>query len=130
MNVQIYVTRQTDLSGTSSPTSPDSLSEKVSVKDNVVVPAQPSLVFSTNDPEKGVEQQPTDNISSSVNQMLPGRPNMGNLIAAAATGSGNLDDRVIVGACGPSELMSTTREAVNNELLNGGPSITLYTEVS
>lgn len=55
---------------------------------------------------------------------------MGNLIAAAATGSGNLDDRVIVGACGPSELMSTTREAVNNELLNGGPSITLYTEVS
>ncbi|KAJ5705861.1 hypothetical protein N7536_001550 [Penicillium majusculum] len=127
VNVQIYVTRQTDLSGASSPTSPDSLSEKVSVKDNVV-PAQPSLVFSTNDPEKGVEQQPTDNISSSVNQMLSGRPNMGNLIAAAATGSGNLDDRVIVGACGPSELMNTTREAVKNELLNGGPSITLYTE--
>lgn len=129
MNVQIYVTRQTDLSGTSSPTSPDSLSEKVSVKDGVV-PAEPSLVFSTNDPEKGVEQQSTDNISSSFNRIFSGRPNMGNLIAAAATGSGNLDDRVIVGACGPSDLMSTTRETVNRELLNGGPSITLYTEVS
>jgi Ferric reductase NAD binding domain. len=129
VNVQIYVTRQTGLSGTSSPTSPDSLSEKVSVKDDVV-PAEPSLVFSTNDPEKGVEQQSTDTISSSVNRMLSGRPNIGNLIEAAATGSGNLGDRVIVGACGPSELMSTTREAVNNELLNGGPSITLYTEVS
>ncbi|KAJ5607288.1 hypothetical protein N7537_003907 [Penicillium hordei] len=127
VNVQIYVTRQTGLSGTSSPTSPDSLSEKVSVKDDVV-PAEPSLVFSTNDPEKGVEQQSTDTISSSVNRMLSGRPNIGNLIEAAATGSGNLGDRVIVGACGPSELMSTTREAVNNELLNGGPSITLYTE--
>ncbi|KAJ5213470.1 hypothetical protein N7449_000639 [Penicillium cf. viridicatum] len=127
VNVQIYVTRQTDLSGTSSPTSPDSLSEKVSVKGDVVL-TEPSLVFSTNDPEKGVEQKSTDNISSSVNQMLSGRPNIGNLIAAAATESGNLDDRVIVGACGPSELMSTTREAVNNELLNGGPSITLYTE--
>lgn len=127
--MQIYVTRQTDLSGTSSPTSPDSLSEKVSVKDGVV-PAEPSLVFSTNDPEKGVEQQSTDNISSSFNRIFSGRPNMGNLIAAAATGSGNLDDRVIVGACGPSDLMSTTRETVNKELLNGGPSITLYTEVS
>ncbi|CAI7638693.1 unnamed protein product [Penicillium viridicatum] len=127
VNVQIYVTGQTDLSGTSSPTSPDSLSEKVPVKDDVV-PAEPSLVFSTNDPEKGVEQQSTDNISSSVNQILSGRPNISNLIAAAATGSGNLDDRVIVGACGPRTLMSATREAVNNELLNGGPSITLYTE--
>lgn len=129
MNVQIYVTRQTDLAGTSPPTSQDSLSEKTFVK-NDIVPAESSLVFSTNDPEKGVEQQSTDNISSSVNQMLSGRPNIGNLIAAAATGSDNLDGRVIVGACGPSKLMSTTRKAVNDELLNGGPSITLYTEVS
>ncbi|KGO45244.1 FAD-binding 8 [Penicillium expansum] len=127
VNVLIHVTRQADLSGTSSPSSPASLSEKVAAKDDVIL-TEPSAVFSTNDPEKGVEQQSTDSIPSSVNQILPGRPNIRNLIAAAASGSGNPEYRIIVGACGPSELMSTTRKAVNDDLLNGGPSITLYTE--
>lgn len=130
----IYVTRQADLSGTSSPTSPSSLSEKVSAQGDVIPTEpspEPSPTFSTSDPEKGVGQQSTGNIySSSMNQILPGRPHIGNLIAAAAAGSGKSDDRIIVGACGPSELMSITRKAVNNELLNDGPSITLYTEVS
>ncbi|EKV10623.1 Ferric reductase transmembrane component 5, putative [Penicillium digitatum PHI26] len=127
VNVFIYVTRQADLSDTSSPTSPGSLSEKVAAKDDIIL-TEPSSVFSTNDPEKGVAQESTDSISSSTNQILQGRPNIGNLIAAAAAGSGNLEDRIIVGACGPSELMSTTRKAVNDDLLKGGPSITLYTE--
>ncbi|KGO74387.1 FAD-binding 8 [Penicillium italicum] len=133
VNVHIYVTRQAELSGTSSPsgqsspTSPTSLSEKVAAKGDVIL-TEPSPVFSTNDPEKGVEQQSTDSIPSSLNQILPGRPNIGNLIAATAGGSSSPEDRIIVGACGPSELMSTTRKAVNEDLLNGGPSITLYTE--
>lgn len=105
------------------------MSEKVAAKDDIIL-TEPSSVFSTNDPEKGVAQESTDSISSSTNQILQGRPNIGNLIAAAAAGSGNLEDRIIVGACGPSELMSTTRKAVNDDLLKGGPSITLYTEVS
>jgi hypothetical protein len=129
VNLFIHVTGQTDLSGTSSSTSPSSSSEKVSAKDDVIL-TEPSRVILTSDPEKGAEKQPTGNISSSVNEILPGRPNIGNLIAAAAAGSAKLDDRVIVGACGPSQLLSTTRNAVNNELLNNGPSITLYTEVS
>ncbi|CAG8179504.1 unnamed protein product [Penicillium nalgiovense] len=129
VNLIIHVTGQTDLSGTSSSTSPNSSSEKVSAKDNVILTG-PSPTILTSDPEKGAEQQSTGNVSSSVKGILPGRPNIGNLIAAAAAGSTRLDDRVIVGACGPSRLMSTTRKAVNNELLNDGPSITLYTEVS
>ncbi|KAJ6184662.1 hypothetical protein N7519_005963 [Penicillium mononematosum] len=127
VNLFIHVTCQTDLSGTSSSTSPSSSSEKVSTKDDVIL-TEPSPAILTRDPEKGAEQQPTGNISSSVKEILPGRPNIGNLIAAAAAGSAKLDDRVIVGACGPSQLLSTTQKAVSNELLNDGPSITLYTE--
>lgn len=129
MNLIIHVTGQTDLPGTSSSTSPNSSSEKVSAKDHVIL-TESSPAILTSDPEKGAEQQPTGNVSSSVKGILPGRPNIDNLIAAAAAGSARLDDRIIVGACGPSRLMSTTRKAVDNELLNDGPSITLYTEVS
>ncbi|OQE83086.1 hypothetical protein PENNAL_c0034G00560 [Penicillium nalgiovense] len=127
VNLIIHVTGQTDLSGTSSSTSPNSSSEKVSAKDHVIL-TESSPAILTSDPEKGAEQQPTGNVSSSVKGILPGRPNIDNLIAAAAAGSARLDDRIIVGACGPSRLMSTTRKAVDNELLNDGPSITLYTE--
>ncbi|OQE32450.1 hypothetical protein PENFLA_c001G02010 [Penicillium flavigenum] len=127
VNLFIHVTGQAELSGTTSSTSPSSSSEKVSAKDDVIL-KEPSPVILTSDPEKGAEQQPAGSISSSVNEILPGRPNIGNLIAAAAAGSAKLDDRVIVGACGPSQLLSTTRKAVNNELLKDGPSITLYTE--
>ncbi|KAJ5049347.1 hypothetical protein NUH16_007865 [Penicillium rubens] len=127
VNLIIHVTGQADLSGTSSSTSPSSSSEKVSAKDDIIL-TEPSPTVLARDPEKDAEQQPTGNISSSVNEILLGRPNIGNLIAAAAAGSAKLDDRVIVGACGPSQLLSTTRKAVNKELLNDGPSITLYTE--
>ncbi|KAJ5952097.1 FAD-binding 8 [Penicillium vulpinum] len=121
VNVLIHVT------GISSPTSsPDTSLEKLSTK-NDVTQTEDIIVFSTNDPEKGGAQQSTDNISSSIHQILPGRPNIGNLIRTATTAS-NSDDRIIVGACGPSELLGTTRKAVNNELHNDGLSITLYTE--
>ncbi|CAG8909126.1 unnamed protein product [Penicillium egyptiacum] len=129
VNLIIHVTGQADLSGTSSSTSPSSSSEKVSEKDDII-PTGPSPALLTSDPEKGAGQHPTGNISSSVNEILPGRPDIGNLIATAAAESGRSDDHMIVGACGPSQLLGTTRKAVNNELLNDGPSITFYTEVS
>ncbi|KXG47340.1 FAD-binding 8 [Penicillium griseofulvum] len=127
VNLFIHVSGQAGLSVVSASTSAGSSSEEVSEK-APVIQAEDSPAFLTSDPEKGVSQDSTSNISSLVSGILPGRPNIGNLIAAAAAGSGTLDDRIIVGACGPSQLMSTTREAVNNELRNDGPSITLYTE--
>ncbi|CAI7584936.1 unnamed protein product [Penicillium glandicola] len=127
VKVLIHVTRHADLSATSSSTSPGSSSEKVSER-NDIIQTENSLAFSTNDPEKGVEELSTNNIASSVNNIVLGRPHISNLISAAAAGSDKSDDRIIVGACGPSELLSTTRKAVNNESHNDGPSITLYTE--
>jgi hypothetical protein len=67
---------------------------------------------------------------SSINEIRSGRPDIGKLIAAAVASSSSIDDRIIVGACGPSELMSSIREAVYSDLYNDGPSLTLYTEVS
>ncbi|KAJ5177779.1 FAD-binding 8 [Penicillium coprophilum] len=124
----IHVTGQASLTATSLSTSPSSSSERVSEKDGVIQP-EDSPAFSRDDPEKGVAQEATCDISS-VNGILLGRPHIGNLIAAAAAGSGTSDDRIIVGACGPAELLGTTRKAVNNELYNDGPPITFYSEVS
>ncbi|KAJ5817621.1 FAD-binding 8 [Penicillium robsamsonii] len=130
VNLVIHVTRQAGLSGTSPSlsTSPGSSSEKVSEQKDVTI-IDESLAFSANDPEKSAGQQSTGN-TPSINGILPGRPHVGNLIAAAAatSGSDTSDDRIIVGACGPSELLSMTRKAVTNELNNDGLSITLYTE--
>lgn len=124
----VHITRPTDVTGLSSPTSPGSVSEKVSVNEGVA-PVEPSLTGSVNDLEKSALQTFTAK-PPSVNEIRPGRPDIGNLIEAAATSGGKLDDRVIVGACGPSDLMSSIRNAVNNDVRDDGVSITLYTEVS
>lgn len=128
MNVLIHITRPTELTGLSSPASTGSVSEKVSVNGDVA-PVESSLTFSVNDLEKSALQTFTAK-PPSVNEIRPGRPDISNLIEAAATSGGNLDDRVIVGACGPSDIMSTIRNAVNNDVRDDGVSITLYTEVS
>ncbi|OQE45103.1 hypothetical protein PENCOP_c002G03822 [Penicillium coprophilum] len=122
----IHVTGQASLTATSLSTSPSSSLERVSEKNGVIQP-EDSPAFPTDDPEKGIAQESTCSISS-VNGILPGRPHIGNLIADAAVGSGTSDDRIIVGACGPAELLSTTRKAVNNELHNDRPPITFYSE--
>ncbi|KAJ5793295.1 uncharacterized protein N7503_009273 [Penicillium pulvis] len=126
VNLIIHITRPTDITGLSSPTSTGSVSEKVSVNGDVAS-AEPSLTVSANDLEKSALQTFTPKLPS-VNEIRSGRPDIGNLIEAAATSGGNLDDRVIVGACGPSDLMSTIRNAVNNDIRDDGVSITLYTE--
>lgn len=128
VNVLVHITRPTDITGLSSPTTTGSLSEKGSLNEDVA-PVEPSLTVTANDLEKSALQ----NFAAkppSVNETRPGRPDIGNLIKVAATSCGNSDDRVIVGACGPSDLMHTIRNAVNNDIRDDGPSITLYTEVS
>lgn len=90
---------------------------------------EPYSAVGTNDLEKGAMQKSTANILSSIKVIRPGRPDIGNLIENIVTSNSNADGRVIVAACGPSELMSATRKAVHNDMYND-LSITLYTEVS
>jgi hypothetical protein len=129
VNVLIHVTRATDLSGTSLSTTPESHSEKASLEDDVIPIGPSPLGSQINDLEKGALEMATSS-PLSINVIRPGRPDIGKLIAAAVASSSSIDDRIIVGACGPSELMSTIREAVFSDLYNDGPSLTLYTEVS
>ncbi|KAJ5541759.1 FAD-binding 8 [Penicillium frequentans] len=126
VNVLIHITRPTDITGLSSPASTASVSEKVSVNGDVAT-LEPSITVLASDLEKSALQTFTAK-PPSVNEIRAGRPDISNLIEAAATSGDNLDDRVIVGACGPSDLMSTIRNAVNNEIRDDGVSITLYTE--
>ncbi|KAJ6011583.1 hypothetical protein N7451_002995 [Penicillium sp. IBT 35674x] len=126
VNVLIHITRPTDITGLSSPASTGSVSEKVTTNGDVAA-VEPSLPVSANDLEKSTLQTYTAK-PPSVNEIRLGRPDIGHLIEAAATSSGNLDERVIVGACGPSDLMSTIRNAVNNDIRDDRLSITLYTE--
>jgi hypothetical protein len=129
VNVLIHFTRATDLSGTSLSTTPESHSEKDSLKDGVVSIEPSPLGSQINDLEKGALEMATGS-PLSINEIRPGRPDIGKLIAAAVSSSSSIDDRIIVGACGPSGLMSAIREAVFSDLYNDGPSLTLYTEVS
>jgi hypothetical protein len=129
VNVLIHVTRATEPSGTSLSTTPESHSEKASLKDDVIPIGPSPLGSQINDLEKGTLEMATSS-PLSINKIRPGRPDIGKLIAAAVGSSSSIDDRIIVGACGPSELMSTIREAVFSDLYNDGPSLTLYTEVS
>lgn len=129
MNVLVHVTRATDLSGTSLSTTPESHSEEASLQGDVVPIGPSPLGSQINDLEKGALEIATGS-PLSINEIRPGRPDIPKLIAAAVASSSNIDERIIVGACGPSELMSTIREAVFSDLYDDGPSITLYTEVS
>jgi hypothetical protein len=88
-----------------------------------------SRAVSAHDLEKSTLQKVTAKLPS-ISEFRPGRPDIGSLIEAAATKGGNSDDRVIVGACGPSDLIRTIRIAVNDDIRDDGLSVTLYTEVS
>lgn len=104
--------------------------EKTCVENNVV-PATPStLVSPVSDLEKGGFENTSVQTSSLLNEVRPGRPDIGNLIAAAASSAGKPDDRIIVGACGPEGLIDATQRAIVRGLHDDGPSITLYTEAS
>ncbi|KAJ5770256.1 uncharacterized protein N7511_002307 [Penicillium nucicola] len=126
VNVLIHVTRATDLSGASLSNTPESYSEKSSVKDSSL-PIEPSPQPSPiHDIEKSAVEL-TTKTTPSINEIRPGRPNIGKVIADAVASS-KTDDRIIIGACGPSQLMSALREAAFCDSYHDGPSLTLYTE--
>lgn len=133
MNVLIHVTRETDLSCVFSQTSPIPPGENICAENNVVTAAPSTLYSPVSDHEKGGSES-SENTSfqtqSLFNKVRPGRPDIGNLIAAAASSAGKPDDHIIVGACGPEGLIDETRRAVVWGLHDDCPSITLYTEVS
>ncbi|KAJ5921484.1 hypothetical protein N7466_009810 [Penicillium verhagenii] len=127
VNLIIHITGPFDLSGLSSPTVAGSILEKVSVKDDITQTV-PCPIIATNDLEKGHLSDSGINLYSSTNYIRPGRPDIASVINEAATSHGSPDDRVIVGACGPKELISTTRNAVNNDLRNERLAVTFYSE--
>jgi hypothetical protein len=128
LNVHIYVTRPACSSELSSPVSSGAQSEKGSVISEPIEAEPPSAII-TNDIEKGA-LKPSPVEISAFSLVRPGRPDIDNLIEAIVDSSSSAHDRVIIGACGPSELMSVTRKAVHKDRYNGGLSMTLYTEVS
>lgn len=63
------------------------------------------------------------------NSIRSGRPSIENHVITCVE-SCKPTDRIGVGACGPVELVASTRKAVAQKIYDNGPSITLYTEVS
>lgn len=57
------------------------------------------------------------------------RPYIADLIDTAVA-SANLANRIIVGACGPGEMIDQTRKAISENMRERSPYISLYTEVS
>ncbi|GKZ49342.1 hypothetical protein AbraIFM66951_001746 [Aspergillus brasiliensis] len=125
VNVLIHVTRPAIPYVPSSSAPPGSQIEKASM---ICEPMEAQLPQAMrNDLEKGVLSQSKPE-ESPVSEVLPGRPDIGNIIEALVRSSPTTHDRVIIGACGPSELMGVTREAVHKHLCKDGLSMTLYTE--
>lgn len=129
MNVLIHITRQSDLSGLISTSSSGSLSGNEFLSDKAnTLDASPPLP--QGDLEKGALQQSAAAMTFAGNEIQPGRPDINSLIENIVTSSCSAEDRIIIGACGPSDLMRTTRQAVNSGVLNAEWSIKLYSEVS
>lgn len=63
------------------------------------------------------------------NSILTGRPSIEDHVTTCVE-SCKPTDRIGVGACGPVELVASTRKAVAQRIYDNGPSMTLYTEVS
>lgn len=129
VNLIIHVTSHTEPSGIPSTRSLGPISEKVSIKGEVTS-TTPSTAVSANDPEKGALDSSIAVDGSAVNMARLGRPDIEGLISAAATPTDDPQERVIVGACGPRELIAATKTAVNNNLHSEALSLTLYSEVS
>ncbi|CAG8928199.1 unnamed protein product [Penicillium salamii] len=124
VKIMIHITRQSDVSRLISHGSPVSRSEKDAGHDETNAKG-PSLNVTSGDLEKGAFQQ-----SFSGNEIQLGRPDLDSIIENIVSSSCGLEDNVIIGACGPEDLMRTTRLAVHNRSLREEGPITLYTEVS
>lgn len=64
-----------------------------------------------------------------VSGIRKGRPDIASLITGCLSQC-SVDDRVGVGACGPINMIESTREVTCRNMFDNGPSITLHTEVS
>lgn len=81
----------------------------------------------TADIEKGKEETGGQAIPLSARRK--GRPDIVNLLANSISQC-SLESRIGVGACGPIQMIETTRDAIYQSKHDNGPSITLHTEVS
>lgn len=89
------------------------------------------------DPEKGtpvvgdIEKGKKEAIGQAVavSGVRKGRPDIASLITDRLSQC-SVDDRVGVGACGPINMIESTREVTCRSMFDSGPSITLHTEVS
>lgn len=121
MNLQIYVTRHEELSDGTTFEPPQPAIDIVSKE---------TAFGSLMDPEKGNPKVMTTSSALGIIRCHSGRPDMDDIISSSLLSGNTEDDRIIVGACGPSELMKQTRKAVRVSTLDEGPSVKLYTEVS
>ncbi|KAJ5263505.1 hypothetical protein N7478_011110 [Penicillium angulare] len=110
-------------------TSPSSPLNTGSSAEKEITPIQPSLSVRTNDPEKTHFNESIVKFHFLADCVRSGRPDIESLIRTASNLRDNADDRIIVGACGPKELISITRQAVKNDMRGERLSVTLYTEV-
>lgn len=81
----------------------------------------------TTDVEKGKDETGGQAIPLSV--QLKGRPDIANMLASCISQC-SLESRIGVGACGPVQMIKTTRDAIYQSTYDNGPPIALHTEVS
>lgn len=81
------------------------------------------------DLEKGALKSIDERSSIKSIDIRGGRPNISNLIGSAVASAGS-NDRIMVGACGPSIMIDQTRKAVSENMSENSPFMALYTEVS
>jgi hypothetical protein len=79
------------------------------------------------DVEKGKDE--TDGRAIPLSARRKGRPNIATLLDSCISQC-SLDSKIGIGACGPSQMMETTRNAIYQSTYDNGPSITLYNEVN
>jgi hypothetical protein len=116
VNLIIYVTRNNVISEDTS--SPEMIEANGS--ENVASPM-------IGDIEKG--QKENDKEAISAPEFQKGRPDISYLLTECLSRC-SIEDRVGVGACGPSDLLDYAREAVSRREYDHGPSITFHSEVN
>lgn len=125
VRIFLYVTQKIDLV----------MAPKHEEKGSVTTTNLPTDLTSGQVPIAEVEKGPLSPIAvtspaiESVNAIRTGRPSIENHVMTCV-GSCKPTDRIGVGACGPVELVASTRKALAQKTYDNGPSMTLYTEVS
>lgn len=112
----IYVTRD------------DIVSENASSVETVQAPEVEkgaSSVFGDVEKGKGDNSQ----VPCPASNIRKGRPDIAHLVTDCLSHC-STEDRIGVGACGPSDLITTVRKTVSQKEYDRGPSITFHSEVS